>query len=296
MAEAAVGPTSSSPVGLLAGWGRLPIVVAKAVRAEGREVYCLGADGHADPELADICTHFDYVGLAKFGRIAKYFRRHGVHEATMCGKIHKRIMFQPGFLRRMMPDWTTIRLFAPHFLWGRKDRKDDTILLDIVNYFAGQGVRFVPATDYAPELLVKSGVLTRRQPTASQWRDIRFGWELAKEMGRLDVGQSVVVKNQAAIAIEAIEGTDECIRRSAPLCKAGGFTVVKVAKPQQDMRFDVPTIGLKTLESIIAGGGSVLAVEAEMTIALDQEELAEFADKNRLTIVAVTQERIDAIE
>ena len=136
-------------------------------------------------------------------------------------------------------------MFLPHFWTRKKDCRDDSLLRAIVDEFAAEGIRFAPATDYAPELLVGQGQLTRRGPTAWQQKDIEFGWKMAKEMGRLDIGQSVAVKDQAVLAVEAVEGTDECIRRAGELCRAGGFTVVKVAKPQQDMRFDVPTIGLR---------------------------------------------------
>ena len=135
---------------------------------------------------------------------------------------------------------------------------------------------------------MKLGHLTRRDPSAAQRKDIEFGWTMAKEMGRLDVGQSVAVKDRAALAVEAIEGTDECIRRAGKLCRAGGFTVVKVAKPQQDMRFDVPTIGLGTLETMVAAGGQVLAIEAGRTIVIDQADVVRFADRHRLAIVAVS--------
>ena len=134
---------------------------------------------------------------------------------------------------------------------------------------------------------MNEGQLTRRGPTAWQQKDIEFGWKIAKEMGRLDIGQSVAVKDQAVLAVEAVEGTDECIRRAGTLCRAGGFTVVKVAKPQQDMRFDVPTIGLGTLETLHAAGGKVLAVEAGRTIFLDQAAVIEYADRQGLVIVAL---------
>ena len=146
---------------------------------------------------------------------------------------------------------------------------------------------FAPATDFAPDLLIGEGVLTKRKPTDQQKKDIDFGWTMAREMGRLDIGQSVVIKNQAAIAIEAIEGTDACIARAGQLCKSGGFTVVKTAKPQQDMRFDVPTVGVGTIESIHQGGGNVLAIEAGRTIMIDQEETVELADKYGICIIAV---------
>jgi DUF1009 family protein len=160
------------------------------------------------------------------------------------------------------------------------------MLSSIVNAFAKDGIVFGPATDYAPELLVKSGQLTRRGPTAAEQKDIAFGWQLAKEMGRLDVGQCVVVKDQTVIAVEAIEGTDECIRRAGVLCGAGGFSVVKTAKPQQDMRFDVPTVGVWTLESMIAAGGRVLAIEAGRTILVDEPEFVRLADQHGIAVVA----------
>ena len=149
------------------------------------------------------------------------------------------------------------------------------------------GLSFASALDYCPELLVKPGVLTRRQPTAAQSKDIEFGWMMAKEMGRLDVGQSVAVKECATLAIEAIEGTDRCIERAGTLCRAGGWTLVKVAKPQQDMRFDVPTIGLGTLETMVTAGGRVLAVEAGRTIIIDQPHVIEYANRHKLAIVAL---------
>ncbi len=157
----------------------------------------------------------------------------------------------------------------------------------IVRTFDRHGVVFKPATDYAPELLVKEGCLTFRQPSAAEQKDIEFGWRLAKEIGRLDVGQSVAVKDRAPLAIEAIEGTDECIRRAGQLCRKGGFTVVKVAKPKQDMRFDVPTIGLGTIETLAAAGGRVLAIEAGRTIILDQAQVVELARRHGIAIVAL---------
>jgi DUF1009 family protein len=134
---------------------------------------------------------------------------------------------------------------------------------------------------------VKPGCLSRCQPSAGQLKDIEFGWKLAKELGRLDVGQSVAVKGRSPLAVEAIEGTDLCIQRAGQLCTAGGFTLVKVAKPQQDMRFDVPTIGLGTLEALVAAGGRVLAIEAGRTIIIDEPEVIAYADRHKLVVVAL---------
>ncbi len=271
----------------MAGWGRYPLLVVEALRRQGSEVYCLGVLGHADPKLAEICQDFQWSGLGRFGAAIRYFKRHAVSDVIMAGKIHKVVLFKPWMIVRNTPDFRTIRMFIPHFLTHSKDNKDDTLLGAIVEEFAREGMRFGRPTDYAAELLVSKGQLTRRAPSARQWKDIRFGWNLAKEMGRLDVGQSVAVKDQAVLAIEAVEGTDQCIRRAGTLCASGDFSVVKVAKPQQDMRYDVPTVGMQTVENIATAGGGVLAIEAGRTILLDGPETIDFADRHGLAIVAI---------
>lgn len=275
-------------VGLLAGWGRFPYIIAESLQRQGVRVVCLAASGHAEPELAEVCDHFEWVGLCKFGRASRRFRQLGVTEATMAGKIHKVALFQPWRWIKHLPDWTTIRKFAPHFLTKRKDCRDDSLLMAVVELFAENGITCHPATDFAPELLITEGCLTRREPTDAQWHDIEFGWDIARQMGRLDVGQSVVIKDQAVMAIEAVEGTDLCIKRAGQLCKAGGFTVVKTAKPQQDMRFDVPTVGTRTLRTMLEAGGRTLAIEAGRTIVLEQEDLLDFADRHKIAIVSLT--------
>jgi DUF1009 family protein len=277
-------------IGLVAGWGRFPVVVAQSLRDQGLEVHCIGLKGHADPALAAICDSFTWSGLARMGRHLRFFRRRGITRATLAGKVFKhKALFGPWGWLSLVPDLTTIRLFFPMFILGHKDRSDDTLLTAVVERYAQAGITMSPATDFAPQLLVPAGQLTRRAPTAAQEQDIAFGWNLAKEMGRLDIGQSVAVKGRAVLAIEAVEGTDACIRRAGELCQQGGFTVVKVAKPQQDMRFDVPTIGLGTIESLVTAGASVLAIEAGKTIVVDQAEVIALADKHRLAIVSLKQ-------
>ena len=145
----------------------------------------------------------------------------------------------------------------------------------------------MPGTDLVPEMLVKHELLTRQGPTKAQWKDIQFGWRISKELGRLDIGQAVTVKDMAVIALEALEGTDECIARSGRLCP--GFTMLKLAKPQQDMRFDMPSFGLQTIQSLAGAGGKVLVVEANMTVLVGQQDVIDFANKNGIVIVALTQ-------
>ncbi len=284
-----LAPAEPSNIGLLAGWGRFPLVVAEALRAQGRKVFCLGIRDHADPRLAELCDEFAWVGLARLGSAIRYYRRHGISTAIMAGKVHKVRLYSPGGWIQYFPDWRTVRTFYPYFLFTRGDRKDDTLLGAIARTFADDGIVFGPATHFVPELLVKPGCLSRCQPSAAQLKDIEFGWKLAKELGRLDVGQSVAVKGRSPLAVEAIEGTDLCIQRAGQLCTAGGFTLVKVAKPQQDMRFDVPTIGLGTLEALVAAGGRVLAIEAGRTIIIDEPEVIAYADRHKLVVVALSE-------
>ena len=277
-------------IGLIAGWGRYPIYLAKALKESGYTVYGLGIVNHADAELAKICDEYQPLGLGRMWSAVKYFRKRNVSEATMAGKIEKKLLFNPWFIFRQFPDIYTIKTFTPMFLTRRKDCKDDTLMLTIVGAFAQNGITFLPGTDFCPELLVKRQKLTRLGPTSTQWKDICFAWSIAKEMGRLDIGQSVCAKNQAILAVEAIEGTDECIRRAGSLCASGGFTVVKVSKPQQDMRFDVPTFGLQTLQTMVQSGSRVLAIEAGKTIFIDKQEVIDFADLNKITIVSITED------
>ena len=274
-------------VGLIAAWGRYPLVVAEALRRSGHEVYTVAVKGHADPALRQLSHGYHEVGMARLGAGISYLRRRGVRHATMAGKIHKVQLFSRFAWLQLIPDYTTFRTFSPHFLFGRSNKNDDSLLMAVVEAFARGGIELCPATNFAPELLVNEGTLTSLRPTPKQQQDIAYGWQLAKEMGRLDVGQSVAVKGRAVLAIEAIEGTDECIRRAGQLCRQGGFTIVKVAKPQQDMRFDVPTIGIGTLETLVAAGGKILAVEAGKTILLDEPEVIRYANQHRLIVVSV---------
>ncbi len=274
-------------VGLIAGWGRYPILVAEALRAQGAQVYTLGIRDHADPALERLSTEFDWIGLGQIGKVVRFFRCHDVTDATMAGKVHKIKLFQKGAWLHHLPDWRGVLTYYPHFISRQKTTQDDSLLGAIVTSFGRCGITMRPATDFVPELLVKLACLTTRRPTAAQQQDIEFGWQLAREIGRLDIGQCVVVKNRSPLAIEAIEGTDECILRAGMLCEAGGFTVVKVAKPQQDMRFDVPTIGMGTLENIVRAGGSVLAIEAGRTIIIDEPQVVDFANRQKLVVVAL---------
>jgi len=274
-------------IGLVAGWGRYPVVIAAALKRRGHHVCCLGIKDHADPALRQIVDEYCELGLARIGSHLRFFKQHDVKKITMAGKIDKvRLIGRLAWIKHL-PDLTAMKTFYHHFYSNKRDRRDDTLLMTTVELAARHGLEAIPATDFAPELLVDAGRLAGPRLKHTQRRDIQFAWSIAKDIGRLDIGQTVAVNGQAALAIEAIEGTDECIRRAGKLCPSGGFTVVKVAKPQQDMRFDVPTIGMGTLQALSQAGGRVLAIEAGKTIFIDHEEALKFARCHHISLVAV---------
>lgn len=275
------------PIGLLAGSGRFPIVFAEKARALGLPLVILGLNYEASPTLAEYSPHFYWTGVARMGRMIRLFRRHGVERLVMAGKVTKaNILHTPWKLINLLPDWRTIQFW---YFRMRADNRDDTLLLGLIADFARDGLIFDSALNLCPELLVRQGLLTRRRPSNSETTDISFGWKLARRMGDLDVGQSVAVKDRAVLAVEAIEGTDRAITRAGTLCRAGGFVVVKIAKPEQDMRFDVPTIGCDTIETLYRAGGRVLAIEADRTIILDQDKTVGLADRLGISILALSE-------
>lgn len=278
-------PHDDAPIGLMAGWGAFPVYFAEKARAAGKRVVCVGLPYLADPVLKQLSWRYDSCAFVRINRMCKFFRNNGVKRLVMAGKVFKAdILYKPWKLFTLWPDWRAVRAF---YFGIRRDNKDDAMTLELIHEFARDGLEVASALDLCPELLMKPGVLTKRQPTARELKDIDFGWTLARKMGELDVGQSVAVKESSVLAVEAIEGTDKAILRAGELCRAGGFTVVKTAKPAQDMRFDVPAVGKLTVETIHKAGGKVLAIEANRTIVLDQAETVALADRLGITIVVV---------
>ena len=289
--ESVLTPQQAKPVrlGMLAGSGQFPIQFVQSAQQRGHSVFGLGIRGMADESLAAVCDDFRFNPLGRISRAIRLFRKAGAERIVVAGKIEKTVLFHSFRLLRLMPDWRTIRMWIRYV---KRKRKHDSIMLAVIREFEKDGFQFDSALDYAPELIVKHGFLTKRKPTLEQWRDIQTGWELARELGRLDVGQTVVVNDTDVIAVEAIEGTDPCIERAGNLCRRGGFTVVKVGRPQQDLRFDLPTIGLETIKLIHQFGGRVLAIEAGATVIIEPEAVASLAEKFGIAIVAVNAEEL----
>ena len=271
-------------LGLIAGAGRFPLVVAECARRGGERVVAVAVRGAASPELARYVDRLYWVGLGQLGRIIRCLKREGVTSAVLAGTVAHRTMFAPLRLLRYRPDWRTVRFWYQR-LHG--DRRADSILSAFAEELAEEGIEVENSLERVPHLTVGPGCLTRRKPTQREWADIRLGWKLAKAMGGLDVGQTVVVKEGAALAVEAIEGTDEAIRRGASLGN-GEVVVVKVAKPNQDLRFDVPTVGTRTIEVMAQAGARVLAIESHKTLVLDQEDFVRLADRADITVVALS--------
>ena len=275
-----------TPVGLIAGAGRFPVLFAEKARAAGVPVVCVGIAGMADPCLRELCAEFRWLRRLSIGFCIKSFQRGGATRWTMAGKLHKHLLMRPWRWLQFVPDYRAFRLW---YVRQKSDRRDDSLLLALIDEFRSEGLECASALDLVPELLVKPGVLTKRKPTAGEERDIAFGWRLAKEMGRLDVGQSVMVRGAAVLAVEAIEGTDKAILRAGELCGRGRFVVVKVAKPHQDMRFDVPTVGTTTVETMRQAGATALAIEAGRTIFLDEAATLALADRHGIAIAALPE-------
>ncbi len=267
-------------LGILAGIGHLPVDVAQSARQQGYKVVAIALVGDTDPELPDNADVFYTINVGKVGKILKTLQQNSVKNVTMIGKVTKEVLYKNGAI---VPDLTAIRLLA-----SLPDRKDDTIMNALVKLVEEAGMHVMDQTELIRPLLPEPGVLTRRQPTEQEWEDMRFGFRMAKELGRLDIGQTVVVKNRAVMALEAIEGTDACILRGGFLGK-GGVIVAKTAKPAQDKRFDVPSVGTATLTSMIHAGATGLVIEAGRTLLVDRKRTLAMAEEKGIAIVSMSE-------
>ena len=282
------------PVGLVAGWGTFPIEVAQQIVRDGGRVCCVAISGHASKDLESICDHVKCMGVGKIGGHIRYFRKHGVRQVTMAGKLFKAdILFKGPIWLRHLPDLCALRTFWPYLFGRKRDARDDVLLTAVTQAYGSGNMQVCAATDFAPELLVNQGLLVGKPINEKLRTDINLGWQIAKQMGGMDIGQTVTVKDGTVIAVEAIEGTDACIERTGELCKRG-WTLVKVSKPNQDMRFDVPTIGPQTIDRVRQSGGKAIAIEAGMTILVDREQALALARQAGITIVAMDANEMKA--
>jgi DUF1009 family protein len=272
-------------VGLLCGGGDLPLRVTDALHGRGCRVVAIGIKGEADPAIEGRADEFHWAGLARLGGWIKTFRQAGVDAMLMVGSIRKRRMFDNKLA--MLPDWRTVKFYYRQIA----TREDHTLLGAMADEFEKEGIPVRSIVDYCPELLVQAGCLTRAEPNERQWADIRFGWPLIKQIAALQVGQTIVVKDLAVLAVEAIDGTDRTLQRGGELGR-GGAVAVKVAKEKHDVRFDIPCVGPQTVETLDRAGVAVLAIEAGCTILLDPDQVRAKADAAGVCIVAVTAQDV----
>ena len=276
-------------LGLIAGSGEFPLLVTRGAKHAGLKVVCLGFRGLADRQLAREADKFIWVSLARIGEWIRALKKEGIRRVIICGGVKKTDMYHPYRWLRYIPDWRTARV------WYRrsKDRRTDNLLLALVDELADEGITMEDSVQFCQEDLASPGPLGTREPTQKQAQDIAFGWKIAKAMGGLDIGQSVCVCELEVIAVEAIEGTDQAIRRAGKLCKMGGFTVVKVSKPNQDMRFDVPTVGPETLEVMHRAGAAVLAIEVGKTLIINRQKVKRLAGKYGLVVIGMVNGQVE---
>ncbi len=261
-------------IGLIAGSGQFPLLFAHAALEASLRVIAVGFDGETELSLANYVEEFHLLKLGQLNRLIRVFQKAGITRAAMAGAINKTRLYT-----RIRPDWRAVKL-----LNKLRNKKDDFILRAIAQELESEGIHIEPSTILLPGLLAPEGILTRRKPNRREEEDIAFGWQLAKGMGHLDIGQCLVVKNQSVLAVEGIDGTDATILRGGQLCREGAV-VIKVSKPTQDLRFDVPAVGLETVETMRRVKAKVLVIEAGKTIIFDQESMIDAADACGISVV-----------
>lgn len=275
--------TDPKAVGLIAGGGRLPFMVAAGARELGLRVVCTGLAGYVQEELASEVDVFYRVSVARPGSWIRKLRRHHVTQTVMVGQVTKSHLFTPWRIVHYLPDWRAFRIY--YWRLRGKDNLTDTLLSAVADELATGGIDLENTTMYCQEHLAETGVMTRHRPGTQVEHDIEFGWPLAKTLGGLDIGQAIAVKEREVIAVEAIEGTAQMIQRAGQYCKAGGWTLIKTSKPKQDMRFDVPCVGPETVRDLAANGGRCLVIEAGRTIIIDKPETIALADELGICIL-----------
>ncbi|MCI5135220.1 MAG: LpxI family protein [Candidatus Electrothrix sp. AW2] len=269
----------STPIGLVAGGGQFPLLFAEAAQQRNRKVVAVCHQNETQAELEQRADISCWVKLGQLGKIIRFFHEQGVSETVFCGTITKTRMFKD-----VLPDLKGLSL------WNKIDKRlDDAILRAVANTLEQEGIKVLASTCYLEHLFFPKGVLGKKKPSKDQQSDIAFGWKIARDIGRLDIGQCVVVRAGAVLAVEAIEGTDAAIRRGGEL-SGSGAVVVKRKKPGQDFRFDLPATGTKTIETLSSVNGSVLAVEAGQSLLFDREAMIAAADQAGIVVVGVAED------
>lgn len=279
-------------VGLIAGEGRLPFLVAEGAKKAGLKVICVGLARSAEIALRNEVDVFYTVAIARPGSWIRKLKKHGVTQTIMVGQVAKSRLFTPWRILRYLPDWRAFRIY--YWRMRHTNKQNDTLLNALADELASGGIVLGNTTTYCEEHLATVGVIAEGKvrcgiPKSQQQfpanDDIEFGWQLAKKLAELDIGQAIAVKEKEVIAVEAIEGTANMIERAGEFCKSGGWTLIKTSRRNHDMRFDVPCVGPDTIRSLAKNGGKCLVVEAGKTIIIDKPETIKLANKLGITIL-----------
>jgi DUF1009 family protein len=276
---------AENTLGLIAGEGRLPFLVAAGAKHAGLRVVCVGLEGSVEPDLAGEVDVFYEVAVARPGSWIRKLRRHKVRRTIIVGRVAKGRIFTPWRIMRYLPDLRAFRIW--YWRLRKKPKQNDMVLSALADELASGGIVLENSTMYCKEHLATAGVMTKRRPSASVRDDIEFGWPMVKKLGELDIGQAIAVKEREVIAVEAIEGTAKMIERAGRHCRSGGWTLIKTAKPKQDERFDVPCVGPDTIRSLAANGARCLALEAGRTIIIDKPETVALADELGIVVLGI---------
>ena len=272
-------------LGLIAGEGRLPSIVAAGAKRARLKIICVSLANSAEPALAGEVDVFYKVAVARPGTWIRKLRKHGVTRTVMVGRVAKSKLFTPWRILRYLPDWRAFRIY--YWRLRRKSKLNNSLLSAVADELASGGIILENSTVYCKEHLATEGVMTQTQLGPSVKDDIKFGWQIVKKLGELDIGQAIAVKEREIIAVEAIEGTAEMIERAGQFCKSGGWTLIKTSKPNQDERFDVPCVGPDTIRSLAKNRAKCLVVEADKTIIIDKAETIKLANQLGIGIVGV---------
>jgi DUF1009 family protein len=272
----------AEPLGLIAGEGRLPVLIAQGVRRARRPLIVAAFRGRADPALRGLADAFAWVGVTRIGSWIRVLRRHGARSAILAGGVKKAEIYSPLRLLRYLPDFRTARLWYTRL---RHDKRDNTVLRTVADELAREGIELMSSVEYCREHIAADGLMTKTPVPRSVQADVEFGFRIARQSADLDIGQSIAVREGDIIAVEAMEGTDRMIERAGGLCSTGGWTLVKVARPNQDMRFDVPTVGPDTVKHLKQAGCVCLVLEADRTLILDKPATLELADRCGIAVV-----------
>jgi UDP-2,3-diacylglucosamine hydrolase len=263
--------------GLIAGNGRFPFLVLQSARRQNIDVVVAAIKEETFPEIESCGYPVHWLGLGELGKLIKLFQKFGVCKAIMAGQVKHAQIFGSAF-----PDLTMIRMLA-----GLKHKNTDSLIGGIARVLEESGITLVDSTTLLKPHIAPQGILTQRGLNPAEQSDVDYGRPIARQIAALDIGQTIVVRDRAVLAVEAMEGTDAVIQRAGELGNKAGLTVIKASKPKQDMRFDIPVIGIATLKNMIAWGATALIIDAQRTLIFDKEEVLEAADKNNIAIVAL---------